>query len=305
MGRKSFRGIFVIDEGAAGLTEERATTVAEAARRWIEMYVATARNEAGVVLANQRVRDFLAPYLGGRTLDSLAADDVRAYRLWLERTTHLAPQTVAHVLADLRCMLNWAEGAELMDRSPFPRRALPRIQEAAPQRLTEPEVEALVRLPEHYGFIARLGLGTGLRWGEMTRARADHVAGGDLVVARTKSHRVRRIPLSLLLLGEIAQRDGLLLPIRDSSGFTRQVVARTGITRFHPHMMRHTFACRWLEAGGSLAALQELMGHASIVTTQRYARLGTDMIRREAQRVFEEQHRTAARGLGITTGREH
>ena len=60
--------------------------------------------------------------------------------------------------------------------------------------------------------------------------------------------------------------------------------------RFHPHMMRHTFGTNWLAAGGSLAALQELLGHASITTTQRYARLSGDMVRREAERVFAESH---------------
>ena len=44
-------------------------------------------------------------------------------------------------------------------------------------------------------------------------------------------------------------------------------------------------ACRWLERGGSLAALQEILGHASIVTTQRYARLSEAHIRAEAERL--------------------
>lgn len=298
MAIRSFRGTFVVDEGEARLTDDAAIELADAARRWLEMYVATARNEGGLVLAEQRVRDFLLPYLGHRRIDTLVADDVRGYRLWQERTTPLKPQTVAHVLADLRCLLNWAEGAGLVIRSPFPRRALPRIQERAPDRLTDPEIAVLMRLPGHYGFIARLGIGTGLRWGEMVRARADHVHGGELLVARTKSHRMRRIPLAPELHAELREHVGQLLPIHDSTGYTRQVVARTGIGRFHPHMMRHTFACRWLESGGSLAALQELLGHASIVTTQRYARIGGDMVRREALRVFEEQHRMSAGGRG-------
>ena len=52
----------------------------------------------------------------------------------------------------------------------------------------------------------------------------------------------------------------------------------TGIEGFHVHQMRHTFACQWLERGGNLAALQQVLGHASIETTQRYARLSDEMV---------------------------
>jgi site-specific recombinase XerD len=51
--------------------------------------------------------------------------------------------------------------------------------------------------------------------------------------------------------------------------------------------MRHTFATRWVEGGGNLAALQLALGHSSILVTQRYARLTDEHVRAEARRLVE------------------
>ena len=73
---------------------------------------------------------------------------------------------------------------------------------------------------------------------------------------------------------------------------------KTGIKGFHVHQTRHTFACRYVEAGGELAMLQEILGHASVVTTQRYGRPNAKAIRNDANRVhmqwesaYREQNR--------------
>jgi integrase len=235
-------------------------------------------------MARQRLDDYLLRFMGHMVLGEVTREDVRAYRLWLERDRRLAPATVKHILSDLRCMLNWAVEAELLERSPFPRRVMPRLQERPPDRLTDDEVRRLRGLPEPYGFVARFGIGTGLRWGELIRAQSPDVQGGSLVVHQTKSGKLRRVPLSPGLQGELSGRVGRLMPLTDGTGFTRQVRRLTGIERFHPHQMRHTFACRMLEAGVSLAAVQQLLGHSTVVMTQRYARISDEMVRREVER---------------------
>ena len=96
-----------------------------------------------------------------------------------------------------------------------------------------------------------------------------------------------RVPLSPELLREVRQRAGRLVPYAAGSpgSFAGAVRRSSDIDGFHVHQMRHTFACQWLERGGSLAALQQVLGHASIETTQRYARLSDEAVMREAARL--------------------
>jgi integrase len=261
-------------------------TVAQACETWLSSYVRSARNEKGQRLAQARVKRYLLPALGTRLVGKVSREDLRAYRLALEGQG-ISSQTVAHILSDARCFFGWCEDSGLIDRRPVPRRLLPRLQERPPDRLSPEEVASLVSLPEPFGFVVRLSLGTGLRWGELCRAKSTDVERGMLVVGQTKSGRVRRVPLPGDLLAELARRVGRLVGFPESNpmSFTRTVRRLSGVQRFHVHQLRHTFACRWLEAGGSLAALQQVLGHSTVVTTQRYARLDEDAVRAEAARV--------------------
>ena len=260
--------------------------VRDAARQWLKTYVPTTRGEKGQKLALQRITTYFDPYFGHLLLRRLTKDHLRAFRLQLEKRG-LAPRSVQHILSDARCFLYWCEDTGLVDRSPFPRRIMPRIQEQPPDRLSDAEAEQLRELPEPHGFVSRLALATGLRWGELTRAQASDVERGFLVVHNTKSAKIRRVPLPPEVLAEVRQRVGRLVAYAQLSpgSFAKTIRSLTGIEKFHCHQMRHTFACQWLERGGSLAALQQILGHASIETTQRYARLTDEVVMREAKRL--------------------
>lgn len=270
----------------AGESPPSSTTVAEAAARWLETRIRTARNERGLALATARVKRYLAPALGWMLVERVKREDLLRYRLWIEKQA-ISIQTVAHVLSDARCLFLWCEDAGLIAKAPVPRKLLPKIPERPPDRLSDEEVERLTALPNPHGFVIRLGLATGLRWGELCRAQSSDVENGMLVVSLTKSGKVRRVPLSPKILREIRGRVGRLVPYSaESKGSFNATIRRlSGVERFHSHQLRHTFACRWIEKG-TLQALQEILGHASIETTQRYARLSETAVRAEATKVF-------------------
>jgi integrase/recombinase XerC len=260
--------------------------VADAAAEWLKLAVATRRNEKGQELAATWVDMYLCKYFTG-LLGSIDGDSIRAYRLWLEKKDRSA-NTVARILSDLRAFLNWAADSGKIERSPFPRRVMPRIPETLPNGFTDEERATLVALPEPYGFVLRFLLGTGLRWNEARSAQAADVKEGLLEVEKTKNGKVRRVPLPTVLAAEVRSRVGRLVPF-DSKGtasFNKTVCRLSGVKDFHVHRTRHDYAIQWLADDGSLATLQELLGHAHISTTMRYARITEGLVKREADRVF-------------------
>lgn len=269
-------------------TELPTMTVKQAMDRWLTTAIALRRIESGQRDVAARVRRYVLPCLGHLVVAEITPDDVLRYRVTLERKG-LRVTLVRRLLSDVRAFFRWAAyEARLIAEPPVPRRLLPRLQETFPKRLIDKEVTAITAIREPYGFIVRLGLASGLRWGELSRLQSRDIQRGVIHLAQTKSGKVRRIPLPPEILRELASRVGRLVPFAHPGTFARQVRKFSGVARFHVHMLRHTFACRWVEAGGNLAVLQELLGHSSIVVTQRYGRPSDDIIRAEVLRIAEQ-----------------
>jgi integrase len=263
-------------------------TVNAAHEKWRAGYLMTQRVESGQRDVTARYLAHVAPIIGHVLLDKLTGEQVRGVRLRMEKDC----LGVYHALGDLRCFLAWAVESGYLIRSPFPKRVMPRNEERPPDRLTDEEVNAILGIEEPWAFYLRFLIGTGLRWSEACLAQRSHVEGDVLLVVAPKTGKLRRIPLvnpvaGTSLLPEVLGRVGRLMPYEPSShgSLARTVRLASRVERFHAHQCRHTFGCRWLERGGSLETLQPVMGHASIVTTQRYARLADKHVRAEAMRL--------------------
>ena len=277
-------------------------TVEDAVAKWLKGAVPDGRNEKGQALAASWVKLYMLKHFGGY-LSEIDGDAIRAYRQWLQKQKvgegTLKPNTVARILSDLRSFLNWATepkpaGPGLLSASPWPRRIMPKIAETTPKRLTDEEVGSVLGIGEPHAFVIRLGLGTGLRWSDMCHIEAKQLKhdpdGWYIELSVGKTGRVLRVPVTDHgLLQELRGRVGRLVTFTSVStgSFNRAVRRRSECKGFHVHQLRHTFACRYLERGGQLAALQQILGHASIKTTERYARLLHAHVMQDAQRVAE------------------
>src|SRR5437867_3008087 len=108
-------------------------TVSQAARGWLGSHVVNARSPKGQATAKARVAKYVDPFFGHLLLHKLTKEHMRAYRQWLEKRD-ISATTVWHILADVRRFLYGTVDAGLLDRSPFPRRIMPRLHERPPDR---------------------------------------------------------------------------------------------------------------------------------------------------------------------------
>ena len=297
-------------EHRAGAPIPSRVTLAEAVTGWLAYLEQRRPNPNDQKLARVRTEQYLLKHFDpDLRLGALTKEHTLRYRAWLDKRTakawrsssgsekpearKLSPLTVLHILSDFRALLKWSEITGRLDRSPFVSKlVMPHIAEKAPKGFSPAEVAALTSLPEPYGFVWRFLLDTGLRWGEAKRARADHVQDGMLLVEKAKGKRVRRVPVAdESLLAEVRGRVGLLVPFVSSGSFARTCGKLARLTGVGVHKARHTYAMAWVAEGGSLAALQEVLGHKDLKTTMVYARVTDDLVKREAGRVYAQKNR--------------
>jgi len=110
----------------------------------------------------------------------------------------------------------------------------------------------------------------------------------------TKQHA--RQALDTFLRGKLVPRVESSVPIQARSvrRILRELGVKTGLGRVHPHMLRHSFATHLLEGGADLRAIQELLGHSSILTTQIYTHCSSVHLREALEKAHpswqEESH---------------
>lgn len=170
--------------------------------------------------------------------------------------------------------------------------------------LREPEMAALVAAvpTARDRLIVDLGRYAGLRVSEIVRLRVEHLDldAGLIEVHAGKGDKDRNLPLHRSLVEPLRacigdRATGWLFPSPRGAGHltSRSVqrmiaasAARAGIARrVTPHKLRHTFATTALRRGANLRQVQELLGHASVATTEIYTHLDVDDLREAVSRL--------------------
>jgi integrase/recombinase XerC len=189
-----------------------------------------------------------------------------------------------------------------------------RVSESASQRVSDAEAAAW---PERDRVIFELLYGCGIRNSELCGLDLDSLKwGDDAVLVRGKGKKERLVPLGdeaagairgylpsrqakleAAGKGKLAHEGPLVLNLR-MRGTCRlttrsvgRIVKATALARglaadVHPHTLRHAFGTHMLEEGADLRAIQEMLGHERLSTTQRYTQLTVGQV----QKVYEETH---------------
>ncbi len=238
----------------------------------------------------QILRCHLIPAFGEQAIGSLQPRQIEGYK-HNRIAAGAAPGTVSKEIRTLQAMINRAVEWDVIPKNTIKRVSPPRDLRSRPPRwYSHHELGAIYRASA-YGPAWQLLANTGLRRQEALNLQwADIGENGIRVVSndenRTKSGKWRLIPLSDSAQRSLEALDGgemVLPPIAPyslSRAFTRDL-KRSDLDG-SLHCLRHTYCSHLVMAGVPLRTVQVLAGHASFVTTERYAHLAPDHLRAAA-----------------------
>jgi len=231
----------------------------------------------------------------GRDPARAALPELRAF---LARSAGCAPATLARRIAALRGFFRFLVRVGLREDDPAERLRMPRVPEQVPRYLDVAEASEVVENPTQEGWfrdrnraLLELAYGSGLRASELAALDRDavHLVERVVDVRNGKGGKPRRVPFGPPAAEAIEawlnvssgtplflNRDEKRLSVRAIFRIVRDAGVNNGVSGVHPHALRHSFATHLLAGGADLRAIQEMLGHASLSTTQRYAHVSIE-----------------------------
>ena len=268
--------------------------------------------------------EFLAGYYGTGSWSWQGVDRL-AMRGFLARLARrgLSKRSMTRTLSAVRSFYRWMHRNELVEANPARAVGAPRLERHLPGYLDRAQIDLLFQTAEVRAWegrfvdvrnlaILELFYSTGMRLSELQGlSRSDLDLVSQQVKVRGKGRKERIVPIgdaaTLALRNYEAKRDELIRSIGARADRMAVFLARTGrrigvravqkaVTAFlrdideeaglTVHSLRHTFATHLLDAGADLRAVQELLGHASISTTQIYTHTSVERLKK----VYQKSH---------------
>jgi integrase/recombinase XerC len=268
-----------------------------------------------------RFLSFLGEHVGAEidtvALAALTPADIRAF-ITLRRRDGLGGRGVQRALAAIRSFFRYLAREEILDnpaphslRSPRVPRTLPRplsVKDAA-RVLAEAGEHDVEWLGARDVALLTLLYGAGLRISEALSLKRGDAPLGDALSVVGKGRKERVVPL-LPVIGKAVDayvavcpfqlaptaplflsRRGKAMSAREAQALMQKLRGALGLSdRATPHALRHSFATHLLAGGGDLRSVQELLGHASLSTTQTYTQVETSKL----MEVYRKAHPRAA-----------
>ncbi len=254
---------------------------------------------------------------------------VREYLYWLDRRQE-QKSSMARKLAALRTFYRYLNRDKIRRVNPAAEVRTPKLPQRLPRVLTKDDANALMEFPGGDGLSARRDrailetlYSTGARVSEVVGMnREDLDLREGLVRLRGKGRKERIVPIGDVALEAIREYHAALqrsarrsqhvqhgpspafrnarggrLTARSVGRLVGKYSARLSGGRVSPHALRHSFATHLLDEGADLRAIQEMLGHASLSTTQKYTHVAMDQL----MKVYDQAHPRAGRAPGART----
>jgi integrase/recombinase XerC len=249
------------------------------------------------------LRNF-ASYAGSRGWEDIDHIAVRGFLSRLYETG-LSKTSVARSLAAVRSLYRWLAREGVVEQNPAKLVATPKLPKKLPRVPTIEEMNSVLdgqmpgtaAFPERDRLMLELLYGCGIRNSELTGINLDDIRlSGEAILIRGKGKKERYVPfgesakqgLAAYLparqtaLAEshrnttalLINRRGGRLTTRSVGRIIKKIAVAKGLSPdVHPHTLRHAFGTHMLEEGADLRAIQELLGHERLRTTERYTQL--------------------------------